>query len=147
RPLLTALERFDLAAALPPGRAVLHGSFGAGRIHSNDTETVAIDFAHARAHRMPYAAARRTLSPIGDDDLRLMLVGASGQAELARLRADQPSEVLWRALKALGGGADAQKLKVFLVGSQLVPAKDWTSFWRKARAAAEKDARIDASRA
>jgi transcription elongation factor GreA len=36
---------------------------------------------------------------------------------------------------------------VFLVGSNLVPAKDWTVFWRKARAAAEKHPRIDHRRA
>ncbi len=145
KPLLPALDRLDLIATLPPGRTVLHGSFGAGRITTNDGETVAIDFAHARGHRMPYAAAKRTLTPIADDDLRLLLV--SHKEKLAKMRAEQPTEVMWRALKAIGGAADAQKLKVFLVGSQLVPAADWTTFWRKARGAAEKDPRIDTSRA
>ena len=71
----------------------------------------------------------------------------TGKDQLAKLRSEQPTEVMWRALKAIGGSADAQKLKVFLVGSQLVPAADWTTFWRKARGAAEKDPRIDTSRA
>jgi hypothetical protein len=39
------------------------------------------------------------------------------------------------------------QLKVFLVGSQIIPVKDWTSFWRRGRAALEKDPRVDASRA
>jgi transcription elongation factor GreA len=145
QPLLPAIERFDAIAALPPGRAVFHTSFGAGRIATDDGETVAIDFAHARAHRMPYAAARRTLSPIADDDLRLL--GVTDPGALAKLRTDEPTEMLWRALRALGGTADAQKLKVFLVGSQLMAPTDWTAFWRKAKAAAEKDPRIDTSRA
>lgn len=145
KPLLPALEKFDLIAALPPGQTVFHGSFGAGRIVSNDGETLAIDFAHGKAHRMPYAAAKRTLSPIAADDLRLLLV--NGKEQLAKLRAEQPTEVVVRALQAIGGSADAQKLKVFLVGSQLVPATEWTAFWRKARGAAEKDPRIDTSRA
>lgn len=145
RPLLAALERFDLIAALPPGRAVHHGSFGAGRVTSNDGEIVLIDFAHARGHRMPYAAARRTLTLLPEDDLRLLSVVRPD--ELKRLLADEPAEILARALKALGGAADAQKLKVFLVGSGLVAVTEWTAFWRRARAGATKHPGIDHARA
>jgi hypothetical protein len=139
--LLPALERFDAIAALPPGRPVLHSGFGAGRITSDDGENVVIDFAKSRGHRMPYAAARRTLTAIDDDDLRL--VKASDAGAVAKLAAEQPAEIVWRTLKALGGSADAQKFKVFLVGSQLIAPGDWTTFWRKARLAAERDPRID----
>jgi hypothetical protein len=145
KPLIAALERFDAIAALPPGSTVHHDSFGAGRVTQNDAETVAIDFGHARGHKMPYAAARRTLTPIAEDDLRLLRISKAD--ELKRLRAEVPAEIVWRALKAIGGEGDAQKLKVFLVGSQLVPATEWTTFWRKAKAAAERDRRIDSSRA
>ena len=144
-PLTASLERFDAIAALPPGRAVVHGSFGAGRIAADDAETVAIDFAHARGHRMPYAAARRSLTPIDDDDPRLLKV--TDPAALVRLRTEEPAELLWRTLRALGGEASAQKLKVFMVGSDLVASGEWTTFWRKARSAADKDPRIDCSRA
>jgi transcription elongation factor GreA len=145
QPLAEALERFDTIAALAPGRAVCHSTFGAGRVVENDGENVFIDFAHARRHRMAYAAARRTLSPVAEDDLRMLK--ATAPAELARLRAGEHGEVVVRALRALGGEGDAQRLKVFLVGQDLVPAKEWTAFWRKARAAAEKDPRIDHARA
>lgn len=145
QPLLGGLERFDAIAALPPGRAVHHSSFGAGRVAGNDGDTVLIDFAHARGHKMPIAAARRTLSALAEDDLRLLAV--ADPKALDTMRADQPAEVLVRALRALGGEADATKLKVFLVGTQLVPAKDWNAFWRKAKGAAGKDPRIDSSRA
>lgn len=144
-PLTTGLERFDLLAALAPGRAVLHGSFGAGRIVANDGETVRIDFARSRGHKMPYAAARRSLTPLGEDDLRLLQLTAP--QELARLREHEPGEILVRALHGLGGAADAQKLKVFLVGHGLVPAGEWTGFFRRAKAAAVKDPRIDHARA
>ena len=145
RPLLAALERFDLLAALPPGRTVFHNSFGAGRIVSDDGEVVVIDFPKSRGHRMPYAAAKRTLTPVEQDDLRLLLL--SDRAELERLRGEAHGDVVVRALKAMGGRADAQQLKVFLVGYGLVPANEWTGFFRKAKAAAEKDPRIDHSRA
>ncbi len=144
-PLVGALEKFDAIAALPPGRTVVHGSFGAGRIAANDGDEVLIDFAQRKGHRMPYTAACRTLTPIAEDDLRL--IHATRPEELKRMRLDKPGSVLARALSALGGSGDAQKLKVFLVGADLVPAAEWTAFWRKARAAAEKDPRIDTSRA
>jgi transcription elongation factor GreA len=143
--LPTALERYDTVAALPPGRAVLHGSFGAGRVTMNDGETVRMDFAKSPGHKMPYAAARRSLTPLAEDDLRLLQLTAP--AELARLRADDPGEILVRALRGLGGSADAQKLKLFLVGHSLVPGGEWTAFFRRARAAAVKDPRIDHGRA
>ncbi|TMQ58625.1 MAG: hypothetical protein E6K72_02395 [Candidatus Eisenbacteria bacterium] len=144
RPLPSGLERFDAIAALPPGRAVMHVAFGAGRIAADDGEDVRIDFGARKGHRMPYAAARRTLTPIAEDDLRLLR--ASDTSALARLRAEDPVGVLARALGALGGSADATRLKLFLVGADLVPAAEWNAFWRGARAAAAKDARIDASR-
>jgi len=144
-PLPTALERFDLLAALAPGRAVLHASFGAGRVAANDGTTVHIDFAKSRGHKMPYAAARRSLTPLAEDDLRLLQLTAP--AELARLRQDDPGEILVRALLGLGGSADAGKLKLFLVGHALVPSAEWTAFFRRARAAAVKDPRIDHTRA
>ena len=144
-PLAAALERFDLLAALAPGRAVLHGSFGAGRIAANDGETVRINFTKSSGHKMPYAAARRTLTPLAEDDLRLLQLTAP--QELVRLREEEPGEILVRALHGLRGAADAQKLKVFLVGHGLVPAGEWTAFLRRAKAAAVKDPRIDHARA
>ena len=144
-PLDAALERYDRTAALAPGRAVHHASFGAGRIVGNDGENVLIDFAKSKSHRMPFAAAQRTLSPISDDDLRLLK--ATDPPALAKLVAEEPATVILRGLAAMGGEAEVNKLKMFLVGSDLIGAKDWTAFWRKAKVAVEKDARIDSSRA
>jgi transcription elongation factor GreA len=144
-PLPRAIEQFDSIAALAPGRGVLHDGFGAGRIVSNDTQTLVIDFAKSRSHKMPYAAGRRTLTPVAEDDLRLLRF--SNPEEVRRLVAEDQATMVVRALRILGGQADANRLKVFLIGSDLVAPKDWTTFWRKARAAAEKDPRIDHSRA
>ena len=145
RPLLEALERFDRIAGLPPGRAVWHGTFQAGRVTADDGELVVLDFARSKNHRMPYDAAKRSLLPMAEDDLRLLQL--LRPAEMKRLRTEEPAEVLARALKALGGGGDAQRLKVFLVGTDLVPLKEWNGFWRQARAAAPAHPHIDASRA
>jgi transcription elongation factor GreA len=145
RTLAEGLERFDVLSALPPGRTVFHNSFGAGRILSDDTVTVVIDFPKSRGHKMPYAAAKRTLTPVAEDDLRLLLLAQPG--ELLRLRSEQQAEVLVRALRAMGGRAEAQQLKVFLVGYGVVPANEWTGFLRRMKVAAEKDPRVDHSRA
>jgi transcription elongation factor GreA len=140
-----ALERYERTSALAPGRAVHHASFGAGRIVGNDGENVLIDFARTKSHRMPFAAAQRTLSPISDDDLRLLK--ATDPAGLVKLVAEEPATVILRGLAAMGGEAEVSKLKMFLVGSDIIGAKDWTAFWRKAKGSVEKDPRIDSSRA
>jgi len=145
KPLPEALERFDRIAVLPPGRAVWHDTFQAGRVTADDGEIVTLQFARSKDHRMPYVAARRSLTAIEEDDLRLLQL--TRPAEVARLRAEEPAEVLARALRALGGSSDAQRLKVFLVGTDLVPVKEWNSFWRRAKAAAPGHPHIDTSRA
>jgi transcription elongation factor GreA len=94
---------------------------------------------------MPYTAARRTLTAIDEDDLRLLRF--TQPAELERLKRDAPGEVLVRALEAMGGEADAQRLKLFLVGHGLVAPNEWTSTFRRLKAAAESDPRIDHARA
>lgn len=144
-PLPKAIEAFDAIAALAPGRGVLHDGFGPGRVLSNDTETVVIDFMKSKAHKMPYVAARRTLTAVAEDDLRLMRF--TQPEAIKRMRDEDHASMVVGALKVLGGAADAPRLKMFLVGSDLVPAKDWTTFWRKAKSAAEKDIRIDHARA
>jgi transcription elongation factor GreA len=145
KPLLEALEQFDRVALLPPGAPVYHASFGAGRVVSNDGTDVFLDFGERKGHRMPYDAAKRTLTIIDSLDLRLLLV--TEPKALAAMRADDPGEIVARALMSIGGEVDAKRLKLFLVGSGLVPPKDWTVFWRKGKTAAEKHPRIDHSRA
>jgi len=145
KPLLPSLERFSAISTLPPGRAVIHGSFGAGRIKSNDAENVTIDFTRSQGHRMPYLAAKRSLTPLAEDDLRLLRF--TDPAGIERLRKEQPGEFLVRGLRAMNGDADAQKLKLFMVGHGLVPTHEWTRTFRKLKAAAEADPRIDHARA
>ncbi len=144
-PVQKAMEAFDSIAALAPGRGVLHDGFGPGRIVSNDTDTVVIDFVKEKGRTMPYQAARRTLAPILEDDVRLLRL--SDPAELLRLRGEEHGTLIVGALKALGGEADASRLKMFMVSAHLVPAKEWTPFWRKGKPACEKDPRIDHARA
>jgi transcription elongation factor GreA len=144
-PLPKAIEAFDTIASLAPGRGVLHDGFGPGRIVSNDTVTIVVDFMKSKGHKMPYVAARRTLVPVAEDDIRL--VRFTNPAEVTRLRTEDQAGMIVSALKCLGGSADANRLKLFLIATDLVAAKEWTVFWRKAKPACEKDPRIDHARA
>lgn len=144
-PITKAIEAFDAIASLAPGRGVLHDGFGPGRIVSNDTVTIVVDFMKVKGQKMPYVAARRTLTPVAEDDVRLMRFTQPG--EIARMRAEDHAGLIVASLKVLGGSADANRLKLFMVGTDLVPAKDWTTFWKKGKAACEKDPRIDHARA
>lgn len=144
-PLPKAIETFDAIALLPPGAGVLHDGFGPGRILTNDTEQLTLDFAKSKGHKMPYVAAKRTLTVVADDDIRLMRF--TQPAEVTRMRTEDHGTLVVKALQVLGGQADAQKLKLFLISADLVTAKDWTTFWRKGKTACEKDPRIDHSRA
>src|SRR5439155_22581161 len=114
-------------------------------IVSNDTVTITVDFMKSRGHKMPYVAARRTLTPVAEDDIRL--IRFTNPAEIVRLRTEDQASMIVSALKCLGGSADAIRPKLFLISTDLVPAKDWTVFWRKGKPACEKDPRIDHARA
>lgn len=144
-PLPKAIEAFDTISSLAPGRGVLHDGFGPGRIVSNDTVTIVVDFMKSKGHKMPYTAARRTLTPVADDDIRLMRF--TNPTEVTRMRTEDHASMIVAALKCLGGGADANRLKLFLISADLVAAKEWTTFWKKGKPACEKDPRIDHARA
>ena len=144
-PLPRAIEAFDTIASLAPGRGVLHDGFGPGKIVSNDTVTIVVDFMKSKGHKMPYTAARRTLTPVADDDIRLMRF--TNPAEVTRMRTEDHASLVVAALKCLGGGADANRLKLFVISAELLAPKDWTTFWKKGKPACEKDPRIDHSRA
>jgi hypothetical protein len=82
---------------------------------------------------------------VTEDDIRLMR--HTNPAEVARMRTEDQASLIVGALKCLGGSADANRLKLFLISAGLIAPKDWTVFWRKAKPACEKDPRIDHSRA
>jgi hypothetical protein len=105
---------------------------------------VRIDFGARKGHRMPYAAARRTLTPIAEDDLRLMR--SSNPAKLAKLRAEDPVAVLARALGVAGAGARTHRGSRCSWWARPGAGGRMERLLAQARAEAAKDPRIDASR-
>ncbi|MDM7913767.1 MAG: hypothetical protein QUU85_00675, partial [Candidatus Eisenbacteria bacterium] len=137
----TALKQLQTLLEFAPGFHVLHDSWGIGRIRLNDGDTLVVDFRTTKNHRMKLTLARRALTVIPPDDLRVL--HSEDPAELKRLLRENPSEVIVRALRTMKGEATTQDLRRNLVGQGIVSAGSWTSWWKEARASLESDDRID----
>lgn len=141
----TALKNLEPLLAFAPGYFVLHASWGIGRIRLNDGETLILDFQDTNNHRMSVNLARRALQVVPSDDLRVVKV--QDPASLKRRIKDDPGEVAYLGIRQLGGSATTQTLKRTLVGSGILTASQWTSFWKSAKEAMESDVRFDLSQA
>lgn len=132
----------EVAACLgfTPGRAVEHRSgWGAGSIGDLDVESdeVQIAFASGRQHTVPWQTAMDTMNQLAPEDLRAMRLQDDKEALFEFAKA-QPTVVLRRAMRIYRGKATSTQIKEQLHES-IVPAKSWTSWWKKAKAAAVED--------
>lgn len=132
----------DLGQALGfiPGRAVEHrAGWGPGRVHALDVDTdeVTIAFISGRNHTVPWQTAIDTMTPLPEEDLRAMRIH-HGVDELFEFAQAAPTELLRRALRIYRGKANSSQIKEQLHES-VVPAKSWTGWWKKAKAAAVED--------
>jgi transcription elongation factor GreA len=85
---------------------------------------------------MPLQAAIESLQPLPDDDLRAMQILVP--EELERLAREEPSVLIRKAAKIFRGKITSTKVKETLTPA-VIPAKKWTSFWKRAKAAAAHD--------
>lgn len=123
-----------------PGRIVEHGSgWGAGRIEEllPDTDEVTIAFESGRNHTVPWQTAMDTMNALPDEDLRAMRFHLE-QDVLFDFAKAAPTELLRRALRIYRGKANSTQIKEQL-HERVVPAKSWTGWWKKAKAAAVED--------
>lgn len=132
----------EVAACLgfAPGRAVEHRSgWGAGRIDELDVDAdeVRIAFASGRQHTVPWQTAMDTMNQLAAEDLRAMRLEDDKDAIFAYAK-ERPTVVLRRAIRIYRGKATSTQIKEQLHES-IVPAKSWTSWWKKAKAAAVED--------
>lgn len=139
----TSVRQLETLLEFAPGFHVLHASWGIGRVRLNDGDTLVLDFLDTKNHRMKLTLARRALTVLAADDLRVLQ--AENPAELKRLVKNEPAEVIVRALRMTRGDATAQDLRRTITGHKIVSTGGWTTFWKEARAAIETDDRIDLS--
>lgn len=143
-PLEQALERFHEMFDLRPGAYVEHATLGVGQITLHDESGLTIDFADKPGHRMAHEIARRSLRPLPDTCLRVARYRDPEQIQ--REVESDPVSLLVRALADLGGQASARELRDCLTGS-VVPEDQWSTWWKRAREAAQQDLRVDTSQA
>lgn len=141
----TAMKALEPLLAFAPGYFVLHASWGVGRIRLNDGETLILDFQDASNHRMSVGLARRALTVVSADDLRVQR--AQDPAALKSKVKEAPADIVALAIRMLGGEAGTQEIKRALVGGEVLAASAWTTWWKTAKAAIEQDDRFDLSQA
>lgn len=141
----TAVKALEPMLALAPGYFVMHASWGIGRIRLNDGETLILDFQEASNHRMTVALAKRALTVVPADDLRVLKV--QDPAGLKSKAKDDPEGVVFLAIRQLGGSATTQDLKRVLVSEGVLTLSQWTTWWKTAKALIEQDDRFDLSQA
>lgn len=130
---LASLERmFDYDV----GRYVLHATgWGVGVIDGIDSlaRELTITFEGDRRHSMPVQSALDTLTPLPEDDWRVLK--HFKLEELRRMCESDPGEVIARVLRQLNRAADVALMRQCLEGS-VIPAAQWGKFWPVARKAA-----------
>ncbi len=144
-PRWASFVKFREALGYVPGRVVLHRSgWGEGVVEEidNETEELTIDFAKGPSRELPWTSALDTLTPLPDWDLRTMkLRDAEGLWQFAK---DDPAEVIRRSLRLFRNKATSTQMKDFLHG-EIIPAKSWTTWWKKAKGAAVEDPMVEVS--
>lgn len=141
----TSIKQLETLLEFAPGFRVLHASWGVGKVVLNDGDTLVVDFKDTKNHRMKLTLARRALTVMPPDDLRVLQ--AENPDELKRVIKEEPAEVITRTLRLLRGEATTQDLRRTLTSQGIIATQGWSSWWKEARAALEKDDRIDLSQA
>ncbi len=131
-PLADSFRRLDLLLALTPGTLVIDPAWGFGTVKRLDDfyKRIAIDFLGKPNHTMTFAAACDTLARAPHD--HLLTLRHTDTAGIARLVADQPGELVKRALRSFGD-MTITRLEDLLTKHGFVPASDWKRFWEAAR--------------
>jgi transcription elongation factor GreA len=135
-PVEQALARLEKMFHFEVGKFVLHASgWGVGLVDGVDTvaRELTIEFEGGRRHSMPVQSAVDTLTPLPDNDWRVLKHFKT--KELRQLCESDPGEVVARILKQVNRPLDVATMKSFLEGAVIPPAQ-WSKWWSGARKAA-----------
>ncbi|MEI7898686.1 MAG: GreA/GreB family elongation factor [bacterium] len=137
-PLADSFSRLDRLLALTPGTLVIDPAWGFGTVTRLDDfyKRITIDFIGKPSHTMPFAAACDTLTCAPRD--HLLMLRHADPAEVVRMAAEQPGELVKHALHSFGN-MTITRLEDLLTKHGFVPAADWKRFWEAARKALKND--------
>jgi transcription elongation factor GreA len=135
-PVDVALARLEKMFHFDVGRFVLHASgWGVGLVDGVDAiaRELLILFEGERRHSMPVQSAVDTLTPLPEDDWRVLKHFRTD--DLRKLCDQDPGEVLARMLRQMNRPIDVATVRGHLEGS-VIAAAQWSRWWSSARKAA-----------
>ncbi len=135
-----SLERFDRLLALLPGRVVFHRSgWAEGLVTAIDLadQSFTVRFRRDGAVRsMPFTSGLDVLEPLAERDLRArLLVDTEGLEHDAK---EDPAKLVRTVARLHKNRCAVKEIKEWLCGT-VIAEKSWSSWWRKAKAAALAD--------
>ena len=138
KPLEEAFRRLDLLLSLKAGTLVIDPSWGLGTVKRLDDfyKRITIDFASKKNHALSFATACETLQRAPHD--HLLTLRHNDPAGVAQMAAEQPGELVKRALRSFGD-MPVTKLEDVLTRQGFVATAGWKNFWEAARKALKKD--------
>jgi len=125
------VTRVDSVLRFDAGVIVTMAGHGVGRVAEVNLalETLKIDFEKRTGVSLGFRAAAKMLRPLADDHpLRLKI---EDPERLAKLRDEQPTELLRAVLRTANGPLTATEIRESLAG--IVDAKRWNGWWTAAR--------------
>ena len=137
-----ALEAFETFIAIAEGAFVYHeAGWGVGLITEIESEedTIYIDFASKRNHRMGLSAMGKMLKSLHPDHIRVLI--AFDIDRLKEMAKADPPALIKQVLRDEGRSMNIRQIKALLVDSALTTA-GWTKFWSNARAKLKRDPAI-----
>ncbi len=137
--LRDGLKKLDDFLAFSTGRHVQHDAgWGTGRVVAVDEATgeLTIDFEEKTGHKIPVESAVQFLKLLSDDHIKAFKF--SRMDELKSLAAKEPLSVVKIVLLSLKGKANLTEIKNQLLDS-VIPAKDWSKWWGRAKKEAFND--------
>jgi len=104
---------------------------GVGRVIELNLEldNIKVDLGGRRPVSVPFGAVSRYLKPLPEGDFRRRNV--ENAEELTKFALEDPGQALVELIESLGQDVSVSAIKAGLVG--VVPEKNWTSWWNKAR--------------
>jgi transcription elongation factor GreA len=139
-PMDEGLRLFDAFAPYKPGSGVEHGrGWGIGVIDGFNEESwdLKVRFEDGFTRELPLTSALESLTPLDDDDLRVMLMT---RPDVVRTQAMEDPSGAIRSVLAFQRGKplNAAKVKEALV-DKVIPSADWSRWWTRAKKAAAQD--------
>ena len=126
-----SIADFEKHIAFDKGNFVFHRSWGVGRIRDIQGDTIIIDFAKKRNHKMSLKMAVSALDVLAKDHIWVLRSVWPREKLKTRVKKN-PTWALKTVIRSLGNAADMKKIKAELVPSVLTQG-EWSSWSTKAR--------------